>query len=190
MVSNTNLDQDPHDLWKMIQSIYSHLTNDDMSSDETDVEAIFASPKIVRRVQVDWLAEEVSKVGSILQLSLVFNNNLGRTRLWFPDPTFHRQALSAAREHPSPSDMATYPRWQKEPSQAQLTLKLIFNQDTKWCGYAEITATKASNWSSECMFDFLKIERRWRIWIKSFIGTWTKGIPKQWSDRGPNQLEP
>jgi len=64
MVADVTLDTKTQDLWKSIQVMYSYLIEEDMSSDETDVEAVFVCPKIVRRIQMDWLNEEVSKVSS------------------------------------------------------------------------------------------------------------------------------
>jgi hypothetical protein len=52
-------------VWKDLELIFSHLREEDMSSDDTDLEGTFYAGKVVRRVRKFWISTEVTKVSVI-----------------------------------------------------------------------------------------------------------------------------
>lgn len=50
------------ELWKALELIFSHLREEDMSSDDTETERTFHFGKVVRRVRKFWISEDVTKV--------------------------------------------------------------------------------------------------------------------------------
>ena len=50
------------ELWRQINILFSHFGDEDISSDETDVEKGFGAPKVTRRVRKVWVNADISKV--------------------------------------------------------------------------------------------------------------------------------
>lgn len=63
MIIDKYFDTDPT-LWSEVQLVYDALGAQGMSSDETDSDASAPNQKVVRRVALVWLAEDVSKMWS------------------------------------------------------------------------------------------------------------------------------
>ncbi|KDR66847.1 hypothetical protein GALMADRAFT_216737 [Galerina marginata CBS 339.88] len=68
------------ELWASIQIIFAHLNREDISSDETEVEDMFGSPKIVRRIRKAWLAPVVSKVMNFVDSQYCSRNPNGSVK--------------------------------------------------------------------------------------------------------------
>jgi len=50
------------EVWKQIDLIFAYFGDEDISSDEMDVEKGFGVPKVTRRVQNAWVSPDISKV--------------------------------------------------------------------------------------------------------------------------------
>ncbi|KDR74674.1 hypothetical protein GALMADRAFT_211670 [Galerina marginata CBS 339.88] len=53
------------DLWKQIQQFFSSFTHEDMSSDETETEKTYLTPKTIRRIRRYWIHDDVTQVWTI-----------------------------------------------------------------------------------------------------------------------------
>jgi hypothetical protein len=63
------LRQSNAELWKQIDLIFAYFGDEDISSDETDVEKGFGAPKVTRRVRKAWVSPDISKVRRIKMFS-------------------------------------------------------------------------------------------------------------------------
>jgi len=50
------------ELWKLIHVLFAHFTEEDMFSDETEIDKGFGAPKVLRRVRKMWMNPEITKV--------------------------------------------------------------------------------------------------------------------------------
>jgi len=53
--------QDPG-LWEQINIIFAHFTEEEMSSDETEIEKGFGAPKLLRRIRKLWMNPKLTMV--------------------------------------------------------------------------------------------------------------------------------
>jgi hypothetical protein len=60
--AETRASQDETGHWANILHILQYFTKDDMSSDETEVEESFQTPKRIRRIRKPWLDESISRL--------------------------------------------------------------------------------------------------------------------------------
>ncbi|KDR67753.1 hypothetical protein GALMADRAFT_216154 [Galerina marginata CBS 339.88] len=73
-----------HEKWTSIQIIFAHLNQEHISSDETEVEDMFGSPKIVRRIRKAWLAPIISKVMAFVDSQYCSRNQNGSVKRGAP----------------------------------------------------------------------------------------------------------
>lgn len=66
MIIDKYFDTNPA-FWSEVQHVYNKLGAQGMSSDETDLETSTPDRKVVRRVSLVWLAEEISTMWSKLE---------------------------------------------------------------------------------------------------------------------------